>query len=168
MNKNNFWKVLLSLAVVLLAGFHTQAQDFDDEDLKNYAMVMDSIEVFKSHVNDTVSGIVNTMIDENENFSASDYKDMEAAKGNEAKMKAMPAEKVAYYKEIKGNMKKVTKMKKEELNSAFSTLVKDQIGVTEYKAIKKALKEDEEVKAKYEKMMAEMKEARESGDDTDE
>ncbi len=121
------------------------AQDdaITDEDLKKYAVAMDSIENMKGHLIETIT----EMVKGNEEVSASRYNELSKIIDDETKLAEAEATEV----EIEF-VKSVAAKKEEEtakINEAFQSLAVDYIGAKTYNAVKKALIEDEEIMAKY-------------------
>lgn len=145
-------KLLVLLLTACFVGNVARAQDeeISDEDLKKYAVAMDSIENMKSTLIETISDMVKS----NENVSASRYNDLSKIVDDEAKLQEAEAtqEEIDFVKSVA--------VKKEEetakINEAFQSLARDYIGAKTYNAVKKALKEDADLKAKYTAMMDEL------------
>jgi hypothetical protein len=128
------------------------AQDdaITDEDLKKYAVAMDSIESMKGHLIETIT----EMVKGNEEVSASRYNELSKIIDDETKLTEAEATEV----EIEF-VKSVAAKKVEEtakINEAFQSLAVDYIGAKTYNAVKKALKEDEEIIAKYKALTEEL------------
>jgi hypothetical protein len=145
-------KVLFLFLVVSMIGTAARAQDeaISDEDVKKYAVAMDSIENMKTHLIETIS----EMVKSNEDVTASRYNELSKIISDEAKLKEVEATE----EEIKF-VNAVAEKKEEEtskINEAFQSLARDYIGAKTYNAVKKALKEDAEIKAKYDSIMAEL------------
>ena len=144
-------KVLLLFFVSVLFGNVVQAQDdaITDDDLNRYAVAMDSIENMKTALIETIT----EMVKGNEEVSASRYNDLSKIIDDETKLAEAEAT------EIEIEFVKAVAAKKEEetakINAAFQSLAIDYIGAKTYNAVKKALKEDEAIKAKYEALLAE-------------
>ncbi|MBX2941377.1 MAG: hypothetical protein KF860_03450 [Cyclobacteriaceae bacterium] len=145
-------KVLFLFLMMSMMTKIAVAQDdaIADEDLKKYAVAMDSIENMKTHLIETITDMVKS----NEEVSASRYNELSKIIDNEAKLAEVGAteEEIAF-------IKSVTAKKEEEtakINEAFQSLAVDYIGAKTYNAVKKALKEDEALKAKYDAMISEL------------
>lgn len=145
-------KVLFLFLIACMMGTVAKAQDdaITDDDLNRYAVAMDSIENMKTALIETIT----EMVKGNEEVSASRYNDLSKIIDDETKLAEAEATEV----EI-GFVKAVAAKKEEEtvkINAAFQSLAIDYIGAKTYNAIKKALKEDEKMKAKYEALLAEL------------
>lgn len=152
------FKVLALFFVLSLLGTTAQAQDesVSDEDLKRYAIAMDSIEQMKKNLIETISD----MVKNNENVSASRYNDLSKIIDDEARLKEAEAtdEEIAFIKSVAAKKEEETT----KINEAFQSLAKDYIGVKTYNAVKKALKDDQAIKEKYNSMMEELSSSKEA------
>ncbi|HEY0655166.1 MAG TPA: hypothetical protein VGD65_18655 [Chryseosolibacter sp.] len=123
---------------------------FTDEDLKKYAITMDSIKGMQLTLND----IITEMVQKNTVMSVQRYNELFKIANDQAKL----AEKQATPEEIKF-LKDVTDKRTEEMarvNATYQGLVKEYVGVKTFNAIKKSLETDQELKAKYESMSKEL------------
>jgi hypothetical protein len=128
----------------------TSQAAFTDEDLKKYAMTMDSVKGMQLTLND----IIAEMVQKNTVMSVQRYNELFKITGDQAKL----AEKQATPEEIKF-LKDVGDKRTEEMariNATYQGLVKDWVGVKTFNAIKKSLETDQEVKARYESMTKEL------------
>lgn len=128
------------------------AQDdaITDEDLKKYAVAMDSIEIMKGHLIETIT----EMVKGNEEVSASRYNELSKIIDDTTMLTEAEATEV----EI-AFVKAVATKKEEEtakINEVFQSLAVDYIGAKTYNAVKKALQEDEEIIAKYKALTDEL------------
>ncbi len=144
-------KVLFLLLMASMIGPGVQAQEdtITDDDLNRYAVAMDSIENMKSTLIETIT----EMVKGNEDVSASRYNDLSKIINDATKLVEAEAT------DVEIEFVKAVAAKKEEetakINAAFQSLAIDYIGAKTYNAVKKALKEDEATKAKYEALLAE-------------
>lgn len=143
-------KVLFLFLMVSMMSTVVNAQDdaITDEDLKKYAVSMDSIEHMKTRFIETIT----EMVKGNEDVSAARYNELSKLIDDEAKLKEAEATAVEV------EFVKAVAVKKEEetakINATFQSLAIDYIGAKTYNAVKKALQEDDVIKAKY-KMLSE-------------
>lgn len=143
-------KVLVLFFIACTMGKVATAQDdaITDDDLNRYAVAMDSIENMKASLIETIT----EMVKGNEEVSASRYNDLSKIIDDSTKLAETEAT------EVEIEFVKAVAAKKEEetakINAAFQSLAIDYIGAKTYNAVKKALKEDEEIKAKYEALLA--------------
>ncbi len=145
-------KVLFLFFVVSMISSKAMAQDdaITDEDLKKYAVAMDSIENMKTHLIETIT----EMVKGNEEVSASRYNELSKIIDNETKLAEAEATEVeiAFIKSVAAKKEEETA----KINEVFQSLAVDYIGAKTYNAVKKALKEDAALKAKYDAMVAEL------------
>lgn len=147
-------KLLIAVLFSFIA-LKSQAQDdtvVSDDELKRYAVMMDSIDEMKA---DLMAEITN-MVKNNDSLSVSRYNDLFRIIDDEAKLaeaNATPAE-INAVKKIQARKESGT----QEINDAFQSLAKDYVGASSYNKIKKALTGDAELKAKYETMLDKLKE----------
>lgn len=128
----------------------TSQATFTDEDLKKYAMTMDSVKGMQLTLND----IIAEMVQKNTVMSVQRYNELFKIADDQAKL----AEKQATTEEVKF-LKEIADKRAEEMarvNATYQGLVKDWVGVKTFNAIKKSLETDQELKAKYETMSKEL------------
>lgn len=152
-------KVLSLFFVFCIISTATRAQDdaVSDDDLRRYAVAMDSIEQMKKNLIETISD----MVKGNENVSASRYNDLSKIIDDESKLTEAEATEteIAFIKAVAAKKEEETA----KINETFQSLAKDYVGVKTYNAVKKALKEDDTVKEKYNAMLKELSESTDSG-----
>jgi hypothetical protein len=145
-----FLMTVVLVSVISIAKAQTTTPSFTDEDLKKYAVVMDSVKDMQA----TLRTSITEMVQKNTVMSVERYNELFKIAGDEAKLaeaKATPEE-IAFLKQVEttnkdGNAK---------VNSTFQSLVKDYLGIKQYSAIKKSLETDSTTKAKYESMTNEL------------
>lgn len=134
--------------------------EISDEDLKSYIMVMDSVDQLRTQLSEDVSEMIKSheLMD-----GGRAYSKIKAANGDAEKLEeeGISEEQIEAYEELQ---EQVTEMQA-ELNSTFSDMVKEHVGIAEYNKIRKGLSADEELKARYEALAAEMNDDEESGED---
>lgn len=142
----------LCLAFFLMLGFQGvfAQEQVTEEELKKYAVVMDSIDNMKEDLINTIS----EMVKNNEKVTAARYNDLSKIINDETKLAEAEAtpEEVAAIKEI-------LKFKDEgtaKIQETFKTLATEFVGAAVYNKVKKALAENADTKAKYEALMAEL------------
>lgn len=148
-------KKLVAVFVVMLALTSTSlAQDapaVTDEELKKYAVAMDSINDMTEQLKVTLAEKVKS----NDKITGTRYNQLSGIINDEAKLaeaKATPEE-IAFVKEVQT-------LKLEEtakIQQTFQSLAKDYVGATVYNKVKNALKTDAELKAKYDSLLVELK-----------
>jgi len=127
-----------------------QQEQVTDEELKKYAVAMDSISDMKASLLEEISDIVK----ENGKMTNARYNELSKIADDPAKLaqvKATPEE-IAL-------LEKVAERKNEgtvEINNTFQALAKDYVGAASYNKVKKALTTDPALKSKYEAMLGEL------------
>lgn len=138
------------MAVMNVAQAQTTAAAFTDEDLKKYAIAMDSVKGMQM----TLNQIITDMVQQNTVMSVQRYNELFKITDDQTKL----AEAKATEAELKF-VKDVSEKRKEEnarINATYQGLVKDYVGVKQFKAIKASLESDQAVKAKYEAISKEV------------
>lgn len=123
--------------------------EITNEELKKYAVAMDSINDMKATLLREIGDIV-----EEGGMTNARYNDLSKIAEDDAKLTAAKAT-----PEEKALLKKVANRKAagtEEINTTFQSLAKDYIGAESYNKIRKALTTDAELKSKYEAMLKEL------------
>lgn len=154
MNKVN-WKngvLFVGLVVGLLAiDFRAIAQDTEitDEDLQNYAVVMQKVDEMKVDLKAKTSELVkgNELMDGGRRFNA-----IKGAGEDEAKLTELEVteEELAAFNEINESIAGM----KAEFKTNYTAVIKDNLGVGTFNKVKKALKADADLKTKYESIVA--------------
>jgi hypothetical protein len=135
-------KFIASVFVFMTLGASAQAQITDDQ-LKKYAIAMDSIETLKSQLTSTLTKVAKG----NSKISAERYTTLVPIANDAAKLaeaKATPEE-IAY-------MKQAVITRNEEtikFQKAFQSLVSEYVGDTAFGKIRSALKTDTVLQKKY-------------------
>jgi hypothetical protein len=148
-------KKLFTVFVVMLAlTSSTLAQDapvVTDEELKKYAVAMDSINDMTEQLKVTLAEKVKS----NDKITGTRYNQLSGIINDDTKLaeaKATPEE-IAFVKEVHAlKMEETAK-----IQQTFQSLAKVYIGATAYNKIKNALKTDAALKAKYDSLLVEMK-----------
>ena len=132
------------VAVMNVAQAQPSTPAFTDEDLKKYAIAMDSIKGMQM----TLNQIITDMVQQNTVMSVARYNELFKIADDQAKL----AEAKATEAELTF-VKDVAEKRKEEnarINATYQGLVKDYVGIKTFKAIKSSLESDQAVKTKYE------------------
>lgn len=146
---------ILSL-IFLIAFFSTPlfAQDptatISDEELKKYAVAMDSI----NEMQGSLSSTIKTMVTGNQAITAQRYNELYKIIADENKLfeaQATPEE-ITFVKEVIAKREEGTAKIKE----TYQLLAKDYVGATSFNKVKKALTTDEALKSKYQILMDEL------------
>lgn len=149
-------KAVFTMIVVVMTITATYAQDatIKDEDLRKYAIVMDSIDAMKT----TIQKEYNALIQGEELMAGGRrFVEIQSAAGDSVKLNelAVTDEEKMVYNNIQAKYEELTA----EFKENYTTLIKDELGGTLYNNITKALRSDEAVKARYEEILAEVKQA---------
>jgi hypothetical protein len=161
MKRNNFlkFKSFLSLffiaALLSFASFSpvfAQDEEITDEELRKYAVVMDSIDIMKENIQTEY----NAMIQEEELMQGG-RRFVEIQKVGEdsvrlTELNVTEMEMEAFHK-IQEKYEEMTN----EFKENYTNLIKEDLGASLYNKITKALRQDEEVKRRYEEILAEVK-----------
>ena len=137
-------KVLLPCLVLFIAaGAKAQTTEITDEDLKKYAVVMDSVAAMQESLREIVAETVraNTVMPINR------YNELFKIAADEAKMKEANAtpEETAFLNQIDD----LRKVNIERINATYQALAKDYVGLKTFNAIRKSLQSDQALKARY-------------------
>lgn len=146
-------KMFVCLVVMVAVTSSALAQDapvISDEELKKYAVAMDSI----SDMTEQLKATLNEKVKSNEKVTGTRYNELSGIIEDEAKLAEANAtpEEIAFIKEVLA-------LKIEEtakIQEAFQSLAKDYVGASAFNKIRSALKTDAELKAKYDAMLAEI------------
>ena len=144
------------LTLLSLALFSVSAQDngvVTVDELKNYAVLMDSIEDMRQSLLDDMS----ESIKNNDQITAARYNDLSKIIEDSVKLKEASATEL----EITAIKKVISDRDKgaAQIQDTFKVLVKDLLGAASYNKVKKALKSDAELKRKYDAMLEEINKA---------
>lgn len=144
MKRLKFLLPVLMITVISVGRAQTTTPSFTDEDLKKYAITMDSVKGMQQ----TLTAIISEMVQKNTVMSVARYNELFKIMDDQAKL----AETKATAQEIQF-VKDVADTRAENLtriNSAYQALAKDYVGLKAFTAIKKSIETDQAVKSKYE------------------
>lgn len=128
----------------------TASPSFTDEDLKKYAVTMDSVKGMQA----TLQDIIAEMVQKNTVMSVARYNELFKIADDQAKLaeaKATPEE-IKFLNDVAAKRKEETA----RINSTYQALAKEYVGLKTFNAIKKSLASDETVKAKYDALTKEL------------
>lgn len=137
-------KVLIPCFLLLVAvGSKAQTTEITDEDLKKYAVTMDSVQDMQTTLQELVAETVRA----NTVMPIPRYNDLFKFTNDEAKLKENNAtpEEIAFLKQIDD----LRKVNIERINQTYQALAKDYVGLKTFNAIRKSLPSDQELKARY-------------------
>jgi hypothetical protein len=145
-----FLPVVLGSVISVSQAQTKTTSSFSDEDLKKYAITMDSVKGMQ----ETLTAMITEMVQKNTVMSVPRYNELFKIADNEAKLaeaKATPEE-LAFVKEVAA--KRTEELAR--INATYMALAKDYVGAKAFNAIKKSIDSDQAVKAKYESLTKEL------------
>ena len=147
-------KGLLIAVIVSMVGNVAMAQEegITDDDLRKYASLTSAIDYMKKDI----SIELNKMIKAQEGMTGQRYKELSATKGDEAKLAAIEAK--DYEKQFLNLVNDLMAERKDvikQVNSELATKMVGNKGKT-YKQIKAELKENDELKSRYEEILSQV------------
>jgi hypothetical protein len=121
-----------------------KATSISDQDLKKYAMTMDSVRGMQ----ETLQQIIAENVQKNTVMTVERYNQLFKIADDQAKLAEAQAtpEEVAFLKEIAD----LRTLNTARINSTYQALAKDYVGLKAFNAIKKSLASDPDLKARYE------------------
>jgi hypothetical protein len=130
--------------------------EITDEDLKKYAITMDSVEAMQG----SLRQIVAETVQKNTVMPVARYNELFKIIDDEAKVKAANAtpEEIKFIHQIND----LRKVNIERINATYQSLAKDYVGVKTFNAIRKSLQTDQALKARYDNVSKDM-ESKEKG-----
>jgi phage-related protein len=152
--KMNVMKFLCFI-VLALSSHSAYSQDatvsISDEELKKYAVAMDSIDNMRADLQKSISDFVKS----SGKIGGTRYNELSKIINDEEKLKAAKAtpEEIAAVKEVLAKKDEGTA----KIQETFQALAKDYVGGTVYNKVKKALAADPAVKSRYDVILAEVK-----------
>ncbi|WP_339814632.1 hypothetical protein [uncultured Imperialibacter sp.] len=159
-------KFILMLAFLaslsLQSSFAQDAEAVTDEELTQYATVMNKIDSMKEDLQVRYNEVIknNELMDEGRRFL-----ELKKAWGDDAKLAEINAtdeEKAAY----QGILDEYDNMVA-EFKEVYPNLIKDDLGAALYNKVRNAMKSDAELKTKYDELLASMQSTDEGDSETD-
>lgn len=147
---------LLLTCISIAATAQAPSAGITDEELKRYVIAIDSVNELTEQLKQTISDLVKN----NPNITPARYNELSKFNGDSVKLKeaqATPAELKAL-KEISERRNAETM----KLQETLKKLATEYVGASTYNKIRNALRTDNELKARYDAMMAERKKQGES------
>lgn len=144
-------KAVLATVMFVFVGVNAaSAQDFTDEDMKDYAVIL----MAQKAITSKISPYVNGLIEKQEGIDGNRYVELDkAAKG---KVDNLPADATDFEKQFYGTIQKQVDKRKKAAGTVVNNLAKYTLGAKKYNAIKKAYRSDSALKAKVDGLMAGM------------
>lgn len=135
--------------LLLFVAVESKAQsstEITDEDLKKYAVTMDSVAAMQQSLRDIVAETVRA----NTVMPVSRYNVLFKIADDSIKMKEANAtpEEIAFLKQIDD----LRAVNIERINASYQALAKDYVGLKTFNAIRKSLQSDQALKARYDKV----------------
>ena len=145
--------VEIVLMFVASTASFAQEEEISDESLYRYAMMQEVITAMKKDI----SKEINQMIKNQDGMTGQRYKELSATKGDETKLAAIEAKEweVKFLTQT-NNFKETRITSIKTVNTELATKMVGNNGKT-YKEIKSQLKENEELKARYDAIVASLK-----------
>lgn len=145
-------KAILATILLAFVSINVQAQDFTDQDIKDYAVIL----MAQKSITEKINPYINSLIDKQEGFDGNMYNDLNAiAKGDATKLpSSTEAEK--FQQTVYATLMKRKKDREKGAGTVVTTLAKYSLGAKKYNAIKKAYRSGGDVKAKVDGLMASM------------
>lgn len=146
---NTLWALAI-LGLMLAKPAIAQDDQFTDKDLRKYALMSEVIDLMKKDI----SIELNAMIKSQEGMTGARYKELAATKGDKAKLAEVGAKEfeiqfIGLVDDLKAKRTAAIKT----VNQELATKMVGDKGKT-YKAIKAALKEDSDLKSRYDQILA--------------
>ena len=153
------FSLVAAVLIMLMGANFAQAQEISNENLRRYALLMETVDAMKKEISD----LTNEMIKNQEGMDGKRYLELAKAGGDASKLEALEAKDY----EIKF-MDLVTKMqdeRKDAISEVVTILATKMLpdGGKAYKEIKTAIDSDAEVKARYEAIQSTINTAGETG-----
>lgn len=144
---------VLSVVFMIAMAASAYAQDaaaVTDDELKKYAVAMDSINELQAELN----GTIKVMVTSNAGVSASRYNELFKIIGDEGKLLDANAttDEINFVKQVIAKKEEGTA----KIKQTYQSLAKDYVGATAFNKVKKALTTDESLKTKYQGLMDEL------------
>jgi hypothetical protein len=142
--------------------FAQEKVEISDEEIRQYAIVMDSIDIMKA----ALQTEYNRIVKEDELMDGGRrYMEIEKVAGDPEKLAALnltEEEKMAY-DQIKARYNELVAGFKAD----YTTLIKEELGAAIYNKISKAIPKNPEVKAKYEEFLSQIQNEKKTDGDND-
>jgi hypothetical protein len=144
---------VLSVVFMIAMAASAYAQDaaaVTDEELKKYAVAMDSISELQAELN----GSIKTMVTTNQAVPAARYNELFKIINDEGKLleAGATAEEISFVKQVIAKREEGTT----KIKQTYQLLAKDYVGASSFNKVKKALATDESLKTKYQSLIDEL------------
>jgi hypothetical protein len=144
------WSTFAVCAMLSAPVFAQDATTVSDEELKKYAVAMDSVNEMQAALADQIK----TMVTSNTAMNAARYNELFKAINDENKLFELQAtpEEVAFVKEVIAKREEGTA----KIKQTYQALAKEYVGASAFNKVKKALASDETLKTRYQSLMDEL------------
>jgi hypothetical protein len=147
--------LIAALFTIMSAATNAQtAAGISDDDLRRYALTMDSVKVMQ----ETLTQIITENVQKNTVMPVTRYNQLFKVAENTEQLKAANAtpEEIAFLKEVAD----LRQYNISRINNAYQSLAKDYVGLKAFNSIKKSLETDENLKKRYEGISQEVQSSR--------
>ena len=136
--------MVVSFCAVTCGANAQTAAGISDDDLRKYAITMDSVKVMQQ----TLTQIIAENVQKNTVMPVSRYNELFKITDDQAKLQQANAtpDEIAFLKEIN----ELRQYNIARINAAYQALAKEYVGLKAFNAIKKSLEADENLKKRYE------------------
>ncbi len=151
-------KVLVPCLLLMVVAAHAQTSTgVTDEDLKKYAVTMDSVESMQTSLRELVAETVQT----NTVMSVARYNELFKVQDDATKLQAAnaTAEEIAFLNQIT----ELRKTSIANINATYQDLAKNYVGVKVFNQIRKSLQSDQQLKTRYENLAKEIDQKEKGG-----
>jgi phage gp16-like protein len=144
------WSTFAVCVVLSAPVFAQDAATVSDDELKKYAVAMDSVNEMQA----VLAEQIKTMVTSNSTVTAARYNEVFKVINDEAKLFELQAtpEEIAFVKEVIAKREEGTA----KIKQAYQALAKEYVGASAFNKVKKAIASDEAVKGKYQTLMDEL------------
>jgi hypothetical protein len=148
--KLKFFSLVCFMALFSTKLFAQDAAAITDEELKKYAIAMDSVNEMQA----VLSGEIKEMVTTSQSISAQRYNELFKIINDEGKLLEAGAtpEEISFVKEVIAKRDAGTAKIKE----TYQLLAKDFVGAAAFNKVRKAISSDEGLKTKYQSLMDEL------------
>lgn len=145
-----FYLLMILLVSAVLANAQSAAPVFNDEDLKKYAITMDSVKDMQETLNESIT----EMVQKNTVMEVARYNELFKIIDDEAKLgeTKATAEEIAFVKQVAD--KRTSELAR--ITTAYQTMAKEYVGLKAFNAIRKSLATDQALKEKLDTLTKEL------------
>ncbi len=150
MNLRSLLSIFFSIALVTAGYAQATKPAFTDDDLKKYAITMDSVKDMQETLNETITQMVQTTTV----MEVPRYNELFKIIDDPAKLASAGAkpEEIAFAKEVAQKRSDESA----RITATFQSMAKEYVGLKAFNAIKKSLASDTALKEKYDALVKEL------------